>query len=257
MRISKPGADAYSNREAIISAHRAGARDLSFAACLLLALAALLLLSGCGATRGGPIPYEVQNFGTPDTPLTLTLDDDYRVAPLDTLRINVFQVADLSGDFEVDLTGHIALPLVGNVKVSDMTTGQIDQLLTAQLGAKYLQAPDVSVGVKSSARRNVTVDGSVRQPGMYPVNGPMTLVQAVAMARGTDERANPRRVAVFRQVDGQRMAAAFDLIAIRRGKADDPQIYSGDIVVVDGNNVSSIYKEVIGVLPLLALFRPY
>lgn len=224
---------------------------------LLLLLMALLALSGCGSTRGGPIPYEVRNFGTPDTPATLTLEADYRVAPLDTLRIDVFQVADLSGDFEVDLTGHIALPLIGNLKVSDMTTAQIDQLLTARLGDKYLQSPDVAVGVKSSSRRNVTVDGSVRQPGMYPVNGPMTLVQAVAMARGTDERANPRRVAVFRQIDGQRMAAAFDLVAIRRGQAEDPAIYSGDIVVVDGNAINSIYRELVGVLPVLAMFRPY
>jgi polysaccharide biosynthesis/export protein len=222
----------------------------------LLVLLAALLLSGCAGSRGGPIDYNVENFGRPDTPTTLTLEDDYKIGPMDTLAITVFQVPDLSGEFEVDLTGRIALPLIGDVKAVDLTTAELDQRLTQQLGAKYLQSPDVSVRIKSSTRRNLTVDGSVRQPGMYPVTGPMTLIQAIAMARGTDDNANPRRVAIFRQVDGKRMAAAFDLISIRRGQMDDPQVYSGDIIVVDGSKVRSIQREILTALPILGMFNP-
>jgi len=223
----------------------------------LLALFFALLLSGCASSRGGPIEYNVENFGRPDTPPVLTLEEDYRIGPLDTLKVNVFQVDDLSGEFEVDLTGHIAMPLLGNVKAVDLTTAQLDEKLTRELGAKYLQSPDVSVGVKSSTRRNVTVDGSVRQPGMYPVNGPMTLIQAVAMARGTDDTANPRRVAIFRQIDGKRMAAAFDLVSIRRGEVADPKIYAGDIIVVDGNSVKAAYRQIVQGFPILSIFRPF
>lgn len=226
-------------------------------ALLFAALAALLVLGGCAGTRGGPVPYNVENFGTPDSAPILTLDDDYKIAPRDTLKITIFQVDDLSGDYEVDLTGHVAIPLLGNVKAADMTTAELDRALTARLGEKYLQSPDVSIGVKESSRRNVTIDGSVRQPGMYPVNGPMTLMQAVAMARGTDENANPRRVAIFRQVEGQRMAAAFDLTSIRRGEVDDPQVYSGDIVVVDGSSVRAIQREILTALPILGIFNPF
>lgn len=224
---------------------------------LAIAATACLLLAGCAGTRGGPIPYNVENFGPPDTTLSPTLEADYRIAPLDTLKVDVFQVKDLSGEYEVDLTGHIAMPLIGNIKAADLTTAELDRNVTAALGAKYLQAPDVSIGIKSSTRRNVTVDGSVRQPGLYPVNGPMTLMQAVALARGADDNANPRRVAIFRQVDGERMAAAFDLVSIRRGQAEDPKIYSGDIVVVDGSNVKEIYRNLLQTLPVVSLFRPY
>ena len=91
---------------------------------------------------------------------------------------------------------------------------------------------------------------------MYPVNGPMTLVQAIALARGTDDAANPRRVAIFRQIDGKRMAAAFDLTSIRRGQMEDPQVYSGDIIVVDGSNVRAIQREVLTALPILGMFNP-
>lgn len=230
---------------------------LKRAVAVLLTLGSVAMLGACAGSRGGPIDYNVENFGRPDTPTILTLEDDYKIAPLDTLKVAVFQVPDLSGEFEVDLTGHIALPLLGNVKAVDLTTAELDQRITQQLGAKYLQKPDVSVGVKSSTRRNVTVDGSVRQPGMFPVNGPMTLLQAIAMARGTDDNANPRRVAIFRQIEGKRMAAAFDLTSIRRGQMEDPKIYSGDIIVVDGSSVRAIQREILTALPILSVFRPF
>jgi len=224
---------------------------------LLVALsAALALLGGCAGTRGGPIPYDVE-LAAPDAPSSLALEDDYKIAPLDTLKIVVFQVPDLSGEFEVDLTGRIALPLIGDVKAIDMTTAQLDQKLTEQLGSRYLQSPDVSVGVKSSSTRTVTIDGSVRQPGAFPATGSLTLMKAIALARGTDENANPRRVAVFRQIEGQRMAASFDLTSIRRGQAEDPRIYTGDIIIVDGSSIRAAQRELFGALPLLSIFRPF
>lgn len=223
----------------------------------LIGIASLLSLSGCAGTRGGSIPYDVADFGAPDASPVATIEEDYRIAPLDTLKVSVFQVPDLSGEFEVDLTGNIAVPLIGNVKAVDMTASQLQSELTRRLGAKYLQSPQVSVGVKSSTRRSVTVDGSVRQPGIFPVVGPMTLIQAIALARGTDEAANPKRVAVFRQIGGQRMAAAFDLVSIRRGEAEDPKIYSGDIIVVDGSAVRAIQREVLTALPIIGIFRPF
>jgi polysaccharide export outer membrane protein len=81
----------------------------------------------------------------------------------------------------------------------------------------------------------------------------------VARAGGTAPDANPRRVAIFRQIEGKRMAAAFDLTAIRRGNAEDPRVYSGDIVVVDGSTstVRTVQREILQALPLLGLFRPF
>jgi polysaccharide export outer membrane protein len=175
---------------------------------------------------------------------------------LDTLKITVFQVADLSGEYEVDLAGRVGLPLIGNVKAIDLTTTQLDERITQMLSEKYLQHPDVTVGVKSSSTRVVTVDGSVRAPGVFPVRGEMTLMQVVAMARGTDDAANPHRVAIFRQIQGQRMAAAFDLISIRRGEMEDPKIYSGDIVVVDGSKIRALQRDIMSTIPLLTVFNP-
>ena len=234
-----------------------GALPLTRLVAILVLATAAAFLSACAGTRGGPVPYEVENFGAPDAPAVATIEEDYKIAPLDTLKISVFQVPDLSGEFEVDLTGNVAMPLIGNVKAVDKTAQQLRADLVQRLGAKYLQNPDVSVGVKTSTRRSVTVDGSVRDPGLFPVTGNLTLIQAIAMAKGTDENANPRRVAIFRQIGGQRMAAAFDLVSIRRGEAEDPKIYSGDIIVVDGSRVKSVQREILQALPIFSIFRPF
>ena len=148
------------------------------------------------------------------------------------------------------------MPLVGDVAAAGKTPEQLSQLLKQEYSAKYLQDPDISIAIKESAARNVTVDGAVAKAGAYPVVGPMTLIQAVALAGGTTESANTHRVAVFRTIQGQRQAAAFDLQAIRRGQAKDPPVYAGDIVVIDGTALSPIQKQLLQSLPILSIFRP-
>jgi len=215
-----------------------------------------LVLTGCSEGRGGPIPYDV-SLAAPDAPTVVPLESSYRIAPMDTVSVKIFKMPDLSGDYEVDLTGRIAMPLIGSVEAAELTTGQLDDKLTQAYGTRYLENPDIAVGVKASTRRSVTVDGSVKDSGSFPVTGPMTLIQAVALAGGTAEDANPRRVALFRTIEGKRQAAAFDLTAIRRGQAEDPQIYPGDIVVVDGSSVKALQKSILNNLPILSIFRPF
>ena len=218
-------------------------------------LSGLSLLAGCADTRGGPIAYD-QALGVPDEPRIVALESNYKIAPMDQLAIKVFKSEDLTGDYEVDLAGRISLPLVGEVEAANMTTAQLDERLTEKFGEKYLQNPDVSVAIKRSTARVVTVDGAVRESGAFPVAGPMTLIQAIALAKGTTEDANARRVAVFRTIGGQRQAAAFDLTSIRRGQAPDPQIYPGDIVVVDGSAIKALQKQIFQSVPMLSIFRP-
>jgi polysaccharide export outer membrane protein len=221
-----------------------------------LTLAAAVLTTGCADTRGGSIPYDRQ-LAAPDEQKFQTLPQDYKIAPMDKLTIKVFKADDLSGDYAVDLAGHISMPLVGEVDAVNLTTAQLDERITGLLSQKYFEHPDVSVAIKESTAHVVTVDGAVTQAGQYPIAGPVTLIQAVALARGTTQDANARRVAVFRMIGGQRQAAAFDLTGIRRGEAQDPQIYPGDIVVVDGSKIKEAQKQIFQSVPLLSIFRPF
>lgn len=217
----------------------------------------MLVAAGCASTRGGPIAYDQGTFQAPDAPTVATLESGYKIAPMDTVSVKVFRMPDLSGDYQVDLTGQISMPLIGEVRVVDMTTAQLDDTLTKKFGEKYLENPDVSVGVKESARKSITVDGAVKTAGSFPAAGDVTLMRAVALAGGVSEDANARRIAVFRTIGGQRQAAAFDLVSIRRGQSPDPKIYPGDIIVVDGNGVKAAYKQILNSFPVLSVFRPF
>jgi polysaccharide export outer membrane protein len=223
-------------------------------ACVASAAA---LIGGCADTRGGAIPYNVANFGAPDAPKATGLEEGYHIAPMDTLTIRVLGMPDLTGDYQVDLRGNLSMPLIGDVIAMNYTPVELEHVLTQKYGEKYLENPNVTVGIKEAMGHMVTVDGAVTNPGSFPVIGPMTLMQAIAAAKGLGELANAHRVAIFRTIDGKRQAAAFDLVSIRRGQMVDPPIYSGDIVIVDGSGNKSALKKFIQTFPALAIFRPF
>lgn len=223
----------------------------------LMMVGLALLVAACGSSRGGSISYDTANFGTPDAPKVAAVDDAYKLAPLDTVTVSVYQVPDLSRDFVIDQSGRITMPLIGRVDAVGVGTNELGETIARKLSEKYLRDPNVTVALKDSASRVVTVDGSVRQPGIYPAVTALTLVQAVALARGTDDLANPRRVAIFRTIGGKRMAAAFDLTSIRRGEMTDPQVYPGDTVVVDGSGVKKAQRDVLQALPLASIFLAF
>lgn len=214
-------------------------------------------LSACGASRGGPVPYptDVAQFKAPDLDTLTPSTGQQRIGPLDKLRINVFQVEDLSGEFQVDAQGKIQFPLIGEVVAQGLLPAELQQLIAQRLGERYLRSPNVQVSVTEQLQQTIHVDGSVRTPGQLPIRGTTTLMRAVAQANGFAQDANPARVVVFRTINGQRMAAAFDMRAIRRGGAEDPTIYGNDIIIVDGQR--NVWREVISVIPLIGYFAPF
>src|SRR3712207_1616782 len=96
-----------------LPARTAGMSRLLRSAGWVAVAGALALVGGCAGSRGGNIPYhpEPETFGAPDSPSLAALEENYRISPLDKLKITVFQVADLSGEFQVDLMGNVSLPL--------------------------------------------------------------------------------------------------------------------------------------------------
>ena len=183
---------------------------------------------------------------------------DYRINALDLLQISVFQIADLSfPELRVDAAGRIEMPLIGSVNAAGRTPSELSAEIRRLLLDRYLQNPQVTVIVKEASSQKVTVDGAVTEPGVYEMTGRTTLLQAVAMAKGPTRISDLRNVAVFRNVDGQRMAAVFDLAAIRAGQLPDPVLQGDDIVVVDTSQLNSVMRDIVSALPALAVFRAY
>ncbi len=167
----------------------------------------------------------------------------YKIGPQDVLDISVFKVAELSKTVQVADSGSINLPLVGEIPAAGKTAQDIERDLTKKLGAKYLQSPQVTVFVKEYNSQRVTVDGAVKKPGVYPIRGKTSLVQIIAMAEGLDSNRASSDVVVFRNVDGKRSAARFDLDEIRAGRAEDPVMQQGDVVVVDTSTAKLVSQH--------------
>jgi polysaccharide biosynthesis/export protein len=181
----------------------------------------------------------------------------YKIGPQDVVDISVFKVPELSRSVQVNDSGTINLPLVGEVEAAGKTSQEIEHDLTKKLGAKYLQSPQVTVYVKEFNSRRVTVEGSVKKPGVYPIRGKTTLVQFLAMAEGPTDLSDTSSIVVFRSVGGKRSAAKFDLNDIRSGTAEDPVIQEGDVIVVSDSMTKTAFQNFLKVLPLSTLFVPF
>jgi polysaccharide export outer membrane protein len=103
----------------------------------------------------------------------------------------------------------------------------------------------VSVNLKETVSQVVTVDGEVKEPGLYPVIGRMTLERAIARAKGLAEFGNSKNVVVFRTSKGQRYVALYNLEAIRRGSYEDPEVFANDLVVVGDSQARRFFKNIL------------
>lgn len=221
---------------------------------LVLVGLAALALSSC-ARRGGSVPYAPADFGPPDKDQAAEVAYDLPLGPLDVLSVKVFRVPELSGEYQVDAKGMLDLPLLGATSVRNKSPQEFATELERQYGAKYLNDPQISVRVMATINNSVTLEGGLASPGIYQLPGRTTLLGAVALARGiATQDANPRRTVIFRKRDGQTMAAAFDIVAIRRGEMADPLVYPGDVIVVDSSQVRPIYRDLIMSLPIASIF---
>ncbi len=175
---------------------------------------------------------------------------EYRIAPFDQLKISVFGVEELNQTVRADAGGNVALPLAGTVKSAGLTLDELASQLRTRL-TRYIRAPQVSVNLEETSSQSVTVYGHVEQPGQFPVLGKMTLLRAVALARGATDVANTNQVVVFRTIGGRDMAALYDLEAIRRGTYPDPDIYGNDVIAVGDSASRRLFRDVLQASPLL------
>ncbi len=233
------------------------------ATLLLIVLVACLTAcsSGPSARSGGGGFTEMGTPGKPMAPPDTTSSggaytgvSDYRVGPQDLIEITVFQVPDLSRTVRVNSGGQISLPLIGVVQAGGLTIQQLEQAISRKMSEKYLQNPQVTAFVKEFTSQRVTLEGSIAKPGIYPLTGRTTLLQAIAMGGGLDKLADSRGIVIFRQIDGKKMGAVFDLKAIRAGKDEDPLVYGDDIVVVEQSGSKTALRRFIEAMPVMSVF---
>lgn len=220
--------------------------------------AVALLVAGCAERpplRSTADLTVVEGMAELPSPLRTDLlvgDRAALIGPLDTIEVSVFNVPELSREMQVDASGRISMPLIGEVDASGRTASELAANIRDSLSGKYVRNPDVTVNIRNSVSQFVTIDGEVGVPGLYPVTNQTTLLRAIASAKGLSEFAKAEDVVILRTVNGQKLAALYDMRAIRRGTYNDPAVYANDVIVVGDSPQRRMFRDLVALSPLLA-----
>ena len=163
-------------------------------------LGVLLLVSGLVAACGSNAPPPavagpaVATANPEDAAQTVA---GYRLGPGDQVRVTVFRHDDLSGEFEIDGEGYLAMPLVGEIQAGGKVVRELEtDIETAFKDGGYLVNPQVGLEVLNY--RPFYILGEINQPGSYPYVNGMTVINAVALAGGYTYRASQGSITVQR-----------------------------------------------------------
>ena len=158
---------------------------------------------------------------------------NYVIGPDDVLEISYWREKELSAEVVVRPDGRIALPLIGEVEAIGLTPVELTDRVKS-LARELLEFPVLTVAVKQINSRKVVITGEVAKPGRYPLAGPTTVIELIAMAGGLSDFADQKNIGVLRVVDGRRVSfkVNYKKLARLENLDDNIALLPGDIVVV-------------------------
>ena len=189
------------------------------------------------------------------------VEEDYRIGSQDLIEVQVFGLQELKREVRVNGKGSIGLPLIGSVHVGGLTASEAEAMIGGLYRKEMLQNPEVSVFIKEFTRQRFTVEGGIAKPGMYPLKGPTSLMQGLALAGGQGPLGDLKDVVLFRTEDGERRATKLDVEKIRAAEAPDPLLQPDDLIVVNRSSTrvflrDSVFSDLFGILNPLNYLRP-
>lgn len=170
-------------------------------------------------------------------------DPTYQVGPRDLIAVHVDEAATLNGDRRVGEDGTVNLPLLGDVKVTGKTTGEITAMLKKLLEDKYMQRASVDVQVLEFRSRPISVIGAVKQPGNLGFSGRWTLLEALTAAGGLIE-AHGNVAYILRRADNglsDQVTINLDDLMLRGDPKANIPIFSNDLINIPGTVELTIY----------------
>lgn len=171
----------------------------------------------------------------------------YRLAAGDTIRISVYQSADLTLETRLTEAGTISYPLLGSVALAGLTVSEAEKRIADGLRTgNFVKQPQVSVAVQQVRGNQVSVLGQVGRPGRYPLEtGNVQLTDMIATAGGVIP-GGADQVVVVGTRNGQPYRAEIDLPSVFGAgrRANDLTLQNGDVIWVERAPMIYMYGEV-------------
>jgi len=164
-------------------------------------------------------------------PVVVPTDPEYIIGPDDVLTVNVWKEPDLSRSAPVRPDGKITLPLIGDIEASGATPIRLQAKIEKGL-AEFISKPSVTVIVQEARSHRFNIIGEVQRPGTYAISGPMTLLDAIALAGGFREWAKSNNIYILRPGPKGQQRIPVNYKEIIKGKAADIPLKIRDTVVV-------------------------
>jgi polysaccharide biosynthesis/export protein len=117
----------------------------------------------------------------------VSLEEDYRIGANDVIDIQIDNAIELSRSFRVTAAGTFLMPYLGRITAQNKTPEELAQYITDRLRGDYLRDPKVTVTVREYNSRSFFIQGSVRSPGVYQIEGRPSLLELITLASGLTE----------------------------------------------------------------------
>ena len=156
---------------------------------------------------------------------------EYRLVPGDKLRIEVYKDPQMSQSLQVRPDGQITMPLLGDVEAAGRTAIELRDSITTAF-KEYMTNPVVTVIVVETQPLTAYVMGEVNHPGAIPIQGSLTVLQALALAGGLKDFADTRNIRVLRSGVAGMQTIGFNYKDALRGVGQPVYLRPGDTVVV-------------------------
>lgn len=200
--------------------------------CIVLAGLVAATLSGTPLSAQAPAAASpAAGAGSRPAAAAEIANPDYRLGAGDKLRIEVYKDPQLSQSLQIRPDGKITMPLIGDIASVGLTPLELRDRIAASL-KDYITNPVVTVIVVEAVASNVYVMGEVSKPGPLPLAGPMTVLQALAMAGGFKDFANKRDIRILRRSPSGVETIRFNYREAVKGNAAPVYLRSGDTVIV-------------------------
>lgn len=190
-----------------------------------------------------PVPASSASSNS-DRPELQRRDNRYQLCASDVIALTFPLTPEFDQTVNIQPDGYASLAGVGDVHLEGLTTAQSADAIRAAY-AKVLNNPIVTIELKNFNKPYFMVNGQVHSPGRYDLRGYTTATQAIAIAGGFEESAKHSQVLLFRRVNNDWYEVKnLNLKRILQGHdvSEDPEIRSGDMLMVPQNFLSKIKK---------------